>query len=188
MILIMRAPPGRILAAVFAFAGLFLYAGCATQPVAPRPEQAMATAAEPVTTDSRPEISESAAPAEELPAPEIQPEFFHHTVSWPGETLTIISAWYTNSPSNWNLILEANPDLQPTRMQLGTVINIPADLVKNTTPMPKSFLKTTKKTQTPPDNPDISQQKIEEMELFSPDDISPEAEPGDGMELFDLPD
>ena len=181
MIFIMKASPGRILAAVFAFAGLFLYTGCATQPIVP-PEQPIVAAPEPVETDSRPEISE---PAEEVAAPEKQPEFFHHTVSWPGETLTRISAWYTNSSANWDLILEANPGLQPTRMQLGTVINIPVDLVKNTTPMPKSFLKTIKKTQNPPDNPDTSQQKIEEMELFSPDDISPETEGVDGMELFE---
>lgn len=184
MIFIMRASAGRILPAVFAFAGLFLYAGCA---FLSRPEQPIVNVPEPVETDSRPGISESATPAEEIEAPEIEPEFFHHTVSWPGETLTRISAWYTNSSSNWNLILEANPGLQPTRMQLGTVINIPVDLVKNTTPMPKSFLKTALKTQNPSDNPDTSQQKIEEMELFSPDEISPEAGAVDGLELFEPP-
>lgn len=183
----MRPFPGRILAAVLAFAGLFLYTGCATAPVEPRPEKPVAQAPEPVKTDSPPEIFEPVTPVEVVQVPEIQPEFFHHTISWPGETLMRISAWYTNSLSNWDLILEANPKLNPKLLQLGTVVNIPVDLVKTTTPMPRSFLKTKKETQSQPDNPDTFQQKVEEMELFSPNDISPGTEAVDNMELFELP-
>lgn len=183
----MRPSAGMILAAVFSFAGLFLCTGCSTFPVAPGPEQSVDLSPESTETDSSPEISEPATPAEELPVVEKQPEFFHHTISFPGETLMTISAWYTNSTLNWKLIQEANPGLNPNLMQLGTVINIPAGLVKNTTPMPKSFLVSKKEAQKPPAAPDASQEESEKIDLFSPDDISPEIEATDTMELFEPP-
>jgi hypothetical protein len=65
-----------------------------------------------------------------------------HKVSYEGENLALISAWYTGSYKNWPAILKNNPQMSPTKMRIGQVINVPRDLVRQTEPMPKEFLHT----------------------------------------------
>ena len=71
-----------------------------------------------------------------------QPEadFLSHTVKWKGETLSIIAKWYTGSLDNWKKIAEANPDLDPARIAIGSKIRIPDRLLKIRKPMPKKYI------------------------------------------------
>ena len=72
--------------------------------------------------------------------PPAKPSSVEHTIQYKGETLGLISKWYTGNPANWNLIIQANPGLKPNRMNLGNVITIPGDIVTRREPMPKSFI------------------------------------------------
>lgn len=69
------------------------------------------------------------------------PMYFQHTVKYSGETLAAISEWYTGQVSNWKSIANANPALKPERIKIGSIVNIPAELVKKTKPFPKPSLK-----------------------------------------------
>ncbi len=77
------------------------------------------------------------------PAPkETKPQevFFMHTVKWSGETLSIISLWYTGDPKNWKTIAQANPEINPSRIFGGLEILIPEKLMKKHDPLPKAFV------------------------------------------------
>jgi hypothetical protein len=69
----------------------------------------------------------------------VGPPALEHTVKWSGETLGIISKWYTGSTANWEAISKANPEIKPNRIRLGDKILIPGALVKNREPMPREF-------------------------------------------------
>lgn len=64
-------------------------------------------------------------------------QFHYHTVKYPGETLGSIAKWYTDDTSNWELILDANPGLDPRRIRLGDEIAIPEELVRRREEMPR---------------------------------------------------
>ena len=66
--------------------------------------------------------------------------FYIHTVRWPGETLSIISNWYTGKGENWKLLAKANPELDPHRIRMGEKIRIPEKIMERKTPLPKEFL------------------------------------------------
>lgn len=62
-----------------------------------------------------------------------------HIVKYSGESLSIIANWYTGKSSNWQAVLDANPDLKsPQKLKLGSTIIVPADLVIQRAPLPKS--------------------------------------------------
>ena len=52
-----------------------------------------------------------------------------------GQMLGQLAKWYTGSVNNWRKISEANPTIIPNSMPIGSVITIPTQLLKNTTPM-----------------------------------------------------
>ncbi len=109
----------------------------------------------------------SKAPVAEAP----QPSYFVHTVRWPGETLSIVAAWYTGSIDTWKELAAANPDINPDRIFVGNKIRIPENLMKTKDPMPEDFLwnfiaKPKKETQ--PSKSPSSPKKEEEPELFGP--------------------
>lgn len=87
-----------------------------------------------------PRQSQQPGPESAPPSGDLQGYLEHH-VQYSGETLAIISAWYTGKATNWNTILAANPGLRPDRIRIGQVINVPKDLVVKSEPMPKSFMK-----------------------------------------------
>jgi len=64
-----------------------------------------------------------------------------HTVKFKGESVAIISKWYTGKAGNWQKILGANPELIPERMGIGTKITIPEDMVTNDKPLLEMFVK-----------------------------------------------
>lgn len=67
--------------------------------------------------------------------------YFDHTVTYQGENLGMIASWYTGTANNWNAILDANPDLKPNKLRLGTVVHIPEELVTKREALPQKLLK-----------------------------------------------
>lgn len=65
---------------------------------------------------------------------------FVHKVKWPGESLSVISKWYTGKLNHWKALAKANPKLKPHRIFVGLRIFIPKYLLKTRKPMPRSFL------------------------------------------------
>lgn len=64
--------------------------------------------------------------------------YIDHIVQYPGETLSIIANWYTGSGRNWELVLDANPGVDPRRIRLGDLIRIPRELLVREDAMPRS--------------------------------------------------
>ena len=97
------------------------------------------------------------------------PPYIEHTVKYPGETLGVISKWYTGTAANWRAILAFNPAMKATRIRLGDRVRIPRSLVIRDSPMPKRSAATETKPSikkdengvTPP-QPDAAQELIAE--------------------------
>ncbi|NCC23706.1 MAG: LysM domain-containing protein [Deltaproteobacteria bacterium] len=64
-----------------------------------------------------------------------------HTIRHQGETLAIISQWYTGDPGHWRTLMNLNGIASPTALRLGQTIVIPMNLVKTSKPLPASFIK-----------------------------------------------
>jgi hypothetical protein len=91
-----------------------------------------------------------------------------HTVKWSGETLSIISLWYTGNQGNWKAIAQTNVNLDPNRIYVGNEILIPVGLLKTQNSLPKEFVdrfysKAKKEKPKPP-----GQIQEEEPKLFGP--------------------
>jgi hypothetical protein len=69
-----------------------------------------------------------------------QESYYTHTVRWPGETLSIISKWYTGRGENWRLLARTNPKLDPDRIRIGENIRIPESIMERSEPLPQEFL------------------------------------------------
>jgi hypothetical protein len=63
-----------------------------------------------------------------------------HTVKFPGETLRIISKWYTEDENNWEAIAKANPYMDYEKMTEGTRVFIPENLLKTTEPLSEEYI------------------------------------------------
>lgn len=63
-----------------------------------------------------------------------------HVVKWPDETLPAIASWYTGSRDQATTIANANPTLDPARLQQGERIFIPQNILKTRGDMSRSFL------------------------------------------------
>jgi hypothetical protein len=78
----------------------------------------------------------------EEPPPEVKPpEDLVHTVTYEGETLSIIAKWYTGDLNNWQDLAAANPDIDPNRIFIGNEIVIPEELLLTRDPMPQYFIR-----------------------------------------------
>lgn len=127
------------------------------------------------------------APGESVPwyspkkKPQTQPQpappeitYYVHTVKWQGESVSIISAWYTGTIDNWKELAAANPDINPDRIFVGNKIRVPEHLMTTRSPMPEEFVwnfvpKQKKHTPAKPSAP----KKTEEPELFGPKELPP---------------
>ena len=69
--------------------------------------------------------------------------YFEHRVKWSGETLSLIAKWYTGSYGNWKAIAQANPGLNPNRIAVGDIINIPPEMMKTKKPLPRKVVSKT---------------------------------------------
>ena len=65
------------------------------------------------------------------------PVMYEHQVRYQGETLGVISRWYTGKSTNWKMIVDANPGMRPERINIGDTILIPQELVVQEEPLPK---------------------------------------------------
>jgi len=75
-------------------------------------------------------------PAEDYAAQD-QPDYFKHTVRWRGESLSLIAKWYTGHLENWKALARANPNLNPNRIIVGNVIDIPPEMMKTKELLPR---------------------------------------------------
>jgi LysM repeat protein len=84
--------------------------------------------------------SEEGPSATQGPEESKQTDFYVHTVRWPGESLSIISKWYTGNIDQWSAVAKANPALNPNLIRVGVKIRIPKKIMTNVKPMPKEFV------------------------------------------------
>ena len=109
--------------------------------------------------------------------------YLEHTVKYPGETLGVISKWYTGTAANWRAILAFNPAMKATRIRLGDIVRIPRSLVIRDSPMPKRSATTSTKPSTKkdengvmPQQPDAAQELIAEEEQAGSGDSDSETQ------------
>lgn len=76
-----------------------------------------------------------------------QPEYIEHTITHSGETLGLISAWYTGSSANWPTIANANPGLQVKNLRMGDTVRIPKEMARRNEPLPAEFISKSSKTE-----------------------------------------
>lgn len=114
-----------------------------------------------------PHARRSAAATDPLPVEVV----YVHQVRFPGETLAMISNWYTGSAENWIQILDLNRRLSPNRLQIGDEVRIPGSLMRVqerlTEAYVRAFIRQVKPRHAPP--PRLSSQPA----------YSPEPAPGE---------
>jgi hypothetical protein len=64
-----------------------------------------------------------------------------HSVTFPGESLSVIAAWYTGATSNTALIAKANKISTNKVVKIGQSVTIPPKLLKNRKPLSQAFLR-----------------------------------------------
>jgi hypothetical protein len=89
-----------------------------------------------------------------------QDVYYTQTVTWPGESLYLISSWYTGNGENWKVLAQSNPQLDPDRIHLGESIRIPENIVQTKKPLPHDFIQGKTEKQAP--------RKDEPPKLFGP--------------------
>jgi len=149
-------------------------------PKIPEPMPPKTESLEPAPFPSSPPILHP--PASKIPKPvhpgpaspvEAEATYFTHTVRYSGESVSIIAAWYTGDLENWKILAEANPKIDPNRINIGNKILVPENMMKTRELMPREFvdsfyekgklLKKPAKTVSP-----SKKDKEEEPELFGP--------------------
>jgi len=69
-----------------------------------------------------------------------RPDYFKHKVQWSGETMSLIAKWYTGRYGNWKAVAKENPGLNPNRIVVGNIINIPTEMLKSKEPLPRKVV------------------------------------------------
>jgi hypothetical protein len=75
------------------------------------------------------------------PVVDTPPEGVFHVVTHRGETLGIVSAWFTGKSGNWREIQQANPELNPDRIDIGDTVFIPKSLLVREDDLPLDFVR-----------------------------------------------
>ncbi|PIE71524.1 MAG: hypothetical protein CSA22_01475 [Deltaproteobacteria bacterium] len=129
-----------LMCALFITLLLLCCSGCiSSQQASSAPDLSQkAVAAHP--TETPPERIDTRPDTERPPEPEPDPAPFFHTIAWPGETLSVISGWYTGKLGSWTALVSANPEINPKRLRIGDRIRIPREILYRDRPMPKSYL------------------------------------------------
>jgi len=111
------------------------------------------------------------------------PAYYEHKVKWTGESLSIISKWYTDSSENWKVLAQVNPGIDPNRIQIGEKVRVPEDLMKTQKPMPESFVASfgVEKKKAPPATPEPKPSQPKKTEAAPSKEIKakPPARPAD---------
>ncbi len=85
-------------------------------------------------------ISTGSKKKEWKPAESVSSPPYIHTVKYSGETLRIISKWYTGDVNNWEALADANPNIDYESITAGDRIFIPENLLKTTDPLTQEFM------------------------------------------------
>jgi len=119
-----------------------------------------------------PEETQVAPPNEIKAEPPQKLTYYIHTVKWNGESLSIIAKWYTGNLENWEALAQANPNLTPSRLFIGSRIRIPENVLKTRDPMPQEFVTSfypkPKRKSLPPETTPPPPSEEEEEKLFGP--------------------
>lgn len=110
-------------------------------------------------------------PAQVSPPAKEEPKetYYTHSVKWPGESLSIIAAWYTGDVQNWKELAEANPDINPNRIHEGMKILVPESMMTTQTPMTKEHVDSYyPKPKKPAAKPSSSHPREDEPVLYGP--------------------
>jgi len=121
--------PRRVLAALVGFCLIWSLSSCAG------PKEAEKGAA-----GEKGQMPPPATQVPPVPPPPKEPTYFIRTVTWPNESLSIIAAWYTGQIDNWKILVEANPEVDPSRIRIGDKVRIPEGLLKTREPMTQEFV------------------------------------------------
>jgi hypothetical protein len=123
-----------------------------------------------------------------LPPPPAQPSYISHTVTYQGETLASIAKWYTGSSSNWQTIRDANPELDPRKIRIGTTIQIPRELALRSDAPSKPKAPSIAKKQTPPVVQEGSAPPVADLpDSFATNNNAPQGDALDAQVAVDLP-
>jgi nucleoid-associated protein YgaU len=68
------------------------------------------------------------------------PTYYKHKITWSGETLSLISKWYTGRYTNWKKIANHNPEINPKRIKVGQTIYIPDKMLRTHEALPQKFV------------------------------------------------
>jgi len=71
--------------------------------------------------------------------------FVLHTVTYPGESLSVVTDWYTGKLFLWKKVAAANPRINPAALEIGQQIRIPIELVTNNKPFERSHIAAVKR-------------------------------------------
>jgi len=113
---------------------------------APGPAAAPPSTAPPAKAPAPPASRPAAAPPSRPSQPAARPElpegttYFVHTVKYPGETVSIIAAWYLGDKMRFDVLAAANPEINPTLIRVGMKIKIPENLMKTRETMTREFV------------------------------------------------
>ncbi|MFM1848008.1 MAG: hypothetical protein RL417_1482 [Pseudomonadota bacterium] len=83
----------------------------------------------------------------EMSGASVTPPYVPHTIAFQGETLGVIAKWYTGSANNWTAIAEANPGVDPRKLRIGQVINVPEAIAAKREPFGGDFVGQGKKVE-----------------------------------------
>jgi hypothetical protein len=171
-----------MLEGLFSLIFIWMYIGCAYQPMPSPPKSLPESATE---AESKPAVK-SKIPVLKKPMPSAQkPEFYVHTVRWSGETVSVIAQWYTGKQNNWEHIVKANNELNPKQMQIGDKILIPVDLLKIKEPMPREYLENSVRKKNVPSQPRAKPViKFDKKEVVEATETATQAAEFDDIELF----
>jgi len=93
---------------------------------------------------------------------------FVHTVKYSGETLSIISIWYTGDVNNWRILENNNPHIAYNKMAAGDKIFIPEYLLKTREPLTKKFIDSFYKKKEPASKTEALPENEEDFDLIGP--------------------
>ena len=65
--------------------------------------------------------------------------YFKHVTRYPSESLVCIAEWFTGDPDNWRSLAEANPNIDPGQIGVGTPVLIPENRMRTRADLPKEF-------------------------------------------------
>lgn len=145
------------------------------EPPAPAAPPGVAAPAPTTPQGAAPPTKPPPTPAPEKPMLPEATTYFVHTVQYPGETVSIIAAWYLGDKMRYDVLAVANPEIKPTLIKLGMKIRIPENKMKTRELMPKEFVDSFYGRSRPgkPISSEPPTEKEEERQLFGPKESPP---------------